>query len=64
MTNFVNSREGIFHMDRTYAGITLYGFAIGPGSDANGGGVALDGGQTHPGCNAAIGNQCFNMPKR
>ncbi|HYT46235.1 MAG TPA: hypothetical protein VEP90_28155 [Methylomirabilota bacterium] len=40
------------------------GFAIGPGSQANGGGVALNGGDTHPGCNIALGVQCFNMPGR
>ena len=52
------------------------GFAIGAGSDANGGGVALNGGNTndmssgvalnggqdHQGCNVAIGSQCFNVP--
>jgi hypothetical protein len=32
------------------------------GNNANGGGVALNGGQTHPGCNIAIGHQCFNKP--
>jgi hypothetical protein len=34
------------------------------GGDTNGGGVALNGGDTHPGCNIAIGTQCFNMPGR
>jgi hypothetical protein len=48
------------------------------GSDANGGGVALNsgntngmsggialnGGQDHQGCNVAIGAQCFNVPGR
>ena len=33
-------------------------------SDANGGGVALNGGQDHPGCNRAIGPQCLNQPGR
>ena len=54
------------------------GVAVGTGSDANGGGLALDGGNTnvmrsgialnggqdHPGCNVAIGSQCFNVPGR
>jgi hypothetical protein len=54
------------------------GVAVGAGSDANGegvalnggntndmsGGVALNGGQDHPGCNVAIGSQCFNVPGR
>ena len=38
------------------------GLAIGPGSQANGGGLALNGGDTHPGCNVAIDHQCFNQP--
>lgn len=28
------------------------------------GGVALNGGQDHQGCNVAIGAQCFNVPGR
>ena len=28
------------------------------------GGVALNGGQDHQGCNVAIGNQSFNVPGR
>ena len=40
------------------------GIAIGPGSNANGGGDALLGGTTHPGCSIALGVQCFNMPGR
>jgi hypothetical protein len=52
------------------------GLAIGAGSNANGGGLALeggntanaggfaDGGNTHPGCNIAIDNDCFNQPGR
>ena len=40
------------------------GIAIGAGSHAIGGAVALNGGDTHPGCNVAIGHQCFNMPGR
>jgi hypothetical protein len=37
------------------------GFAIN-GGDTNGGGFAINGGQTLPGCNVAIGQQCFNQP--
>jgi hypothetical protein len=33
--------------------------ALGPGSDADGGGIAEDGGHIHPGCNIAICSQCF-----
>jgi hypothetical protein len=32
---------------------------LGPGSDADGGGIVEDGGHTHPGCSVAIGTQCF-----
>jgi len=41
-----------------------HGFAIGAGSNANGGGVALNGGDPHPDCNISLGAQCFNMPGR
>jgi hypothetical protein len=54
------------------------GVAVGARSDANGGGVALNGGNTngisggialnggqgHLGCNVAIGNHCLNVPGR
>jgi hypothetical protein len=54
------------------------GFAVGPRNSADGGGVALNdgntndmsggialnGGQDHPGCNIAIGTKCFNLPGR
>jgi len=40
------------------------GFAIGAGSEANGGGVALNGGHDHPDCSIAIGPQCINQPGR
>ena len=54
------------------------GLAIGVGSIANGGGlalnggntngivggIALNGGQVHTSCNVAIGSQCFNVPGR
>jgi hypothetical protein len=33
------------------------------GGDTNGGGVALNGGDTHPGCNIALGAQCFNKTR-
>jgi hypothetical protein len=36
----------------------------GLGSNANGGGVALDGGVTHLGCNITIDHDCFNQPGR
>ena len=38
------------------------GIAIGAGSNANEGGIALKGGQTHTGCDIAIGTKCFNVP--
>ena len=28
------------------------------------GGIALNGGQDYPGCNVAVGSQCFNVPGR
>ena len=54
------------------------GVAVGARGDANGGGVALNGGNTngmrggvalnggqgHLGCNVAIGNRCLNVPGR
>jgi hypothetical protein len=54
------------------------GLAIGVGSIANGGGIALNGGSTndisggialnggqnHSDCNIAIGTQCFNVQGR
>jgi hypothetical protein len=38
--------------------------ALGAGSEANGGGDALNGCHTHPGCDIAVGPQCFNEPGR
>jgi hypothetical protein len=51
------------------------GLATGVGSNANGGGTALEGGNTcgggfaddgatHPGCDIDIYHECFNQPGR
>ena len=42
--------------------LTRGGVALNDGNTNDmSGGVALNGGQDHQGCNVAIGSQCFNM---